>query len=115
MDHQDFKPVILRGKPKPGIPSRTIVARGNKPDLHKMKIENEQDSFVIKKVPISLCKEIVAARVTKKLSQKDVATRLNIQLKDYNSIESGKAIYDQKAKETIQKVQRLFGVKFVNK
>ena len=46
MDHQDFREIIIRGKPKQ-ISNKKIVSRGNNIDLHKIKIENEQENFKI--------------------------------------------------------------------
>jgi ribosome-binding protein aMBF1 (putative translation factor) len=49
------------------------------------------------------------------MTQKEMAIKLNIQLNIYNDIESGKAIYNQQTKEIIQKIQRLFAIKFEHK
>ena len=44
-----------------------------------------------------------------------MAVKLNIQINIYNDIESGKAIYNQQTKDIIQKIQRLFSIKFEHK
>ena len=113
MEHQDFTTVNI-GKPKISLP-KIIMPRKYNLDLHKIKIENENESFKISKIPTKLCHEIISARNSKKLTQKNIANQLNIQLNIYNEIENGKAIYDHKTKEIIQKIQRLFSVKFENK
>lgn len=116
MDNQDTRNFIIKGKPKPlSSIVKNIVPKGNNADLHKLKIENEQENFVIKKVPKALGKEIAEARNVKKFSQKDMAVKLNVLKNIYVDIESGKAIYDQKTKEIIQKIQKLLGTKFNHK
>ena len=116
MDNQDTRNFIIKGKPKPlSSIVKNIVPKGQNADLHKLKIENEQENFVIKKVPKALGKEIAEARNVKKFSQKDMAVKLNVLKNIYVDIESGKAIYDQKTKEIIQKIQKLLGTKFNHK
>jgi putative transcription factor len=116
MDNQDTRNFIIKGKSKLlSSNPKNIIPKGQQVDLHKMKIENEQDSFVIKKIPKSLCKEIAEARNMKKISQKDMAIKINVQKNSYIDIESGRAIYDQKTKEIIQKIQKILGIKFNHK
>ena len=114
MDHQDFREIIIRGKPKQ-INNKKIVSRGNNVDLHKIKIENEQDNFKILTIPIGLCKEIAQARNLKKLTQKELAQKLGIQSNIYNTIENGKATYDGKTKQLVNKIQNILGTKFSKK
>ena len=112
MDHQDHVPVNI-GNPKLKLRNqpKKIVSKNNI-DLHKIKIENEQENFEIKKIPKSLCSQIINARVSKKLSQKDISVKLNLQQSIYSEIESGKAKYDPTTKQRVQKIQKLLGVKF---
>ena len=113
LEHQDFK-IITLGKNNKNV-SKTILPRNNHVDLHKIKVENESENFQILKIPAKLVREIIDARNIKKLSQKDMAIKLNIQRNIYNDIENGKSIYNQQTKENIQKIQRIVGVKFQNK
>lgn len=114
MDHQDFREIIIRGKQKK-IEGKKIVSRGNNVDLHKIKIENEQDNFKILTIPIGLCKEIAQARNLKKLTQKELAQKLGIQSTIYNTLENGKATYDGKTKQLVNKIQNILGTKFSKK
>jgi putative transcription factor len=113
LDHQDFK-IITFSKNTKNL-QKNIIPRNNNVDLHKIKIENETENFKIQKIPNKLVREIIDARNIKKITQKEMAVKLNIQLNIYNDIESGKAIYNQQTKEIIQKIQRLFSIKFENK
>ena len=112
-EHQDFK-VIRLTKNNKNLP-KNILPRNNQIDLHKIKIENESENFQIPKIPNKLVREIIDARNIKKFTQKEMAIKLNIQSNIYNDIENGKAIYNQQTKEIIQKIQRLFNIKFQNK
>lgn len=113
MEHQDFNTIIIGKSRQKNIQGpKTILPRNQQTDLHKIKIENESETFQIPKIPPKLCQEIVKARVAKQWKQKDMAHRLNVQVSYYNEIESGKANYDSKNKEFIQKIQRLLGIKF---
>ena len=114
MDHQDFKEIIIRGKSK-SLSEKKIIPRGNNVDLHKIKIENEQENFKITTIPMSLCKEIAQARNLKKLTQKELAQKLGIQSNIYNTIENGKATYDGKTKQLVNKIQNILGTKFSKK
>jgi len=112
-EHQDFK-VITLTKNNKNLP-KNILPKNNQIDLHKIKIENESENFQIPKIPNKLVREIIDARNIKKFTQKEMAIKLNIQFNIYNDIESGKAIYNQQTKEIIQKIQKLFSIKFQNK
>ena len=94
---------------------KNILQVNNNVDLHKIKIENETENFKIQKIPNKLVREIIDVRNIKKITQKEMAVKLNIQINIYNDIESGKAIYNQQTKDIIQKIQRLFSIKFENK
>ena len=113
MDHQDHT-IVNIGNPnlqKKHHQGKQIVKKTNV-DLHKIKIENEQENFEIKKIPKSLSQQIINTRVVKKFNQQDMAVKLNIQKARYVELENGKATYDPSTKQVIQKIQKLFGVVF---
>ena len=62
-----------------------------------------------------MSKEIIDTRIKLKLTQKDVANKLNIQLNLYTELENGKAIYSGSTKQLINKLERILSVKFENK
>ena len=113
LDHQDFK-IITLSKNSKNV-QKNILSINNNIDLQKNKIENETENFKIQKIPNKLVREIIDVRNIKKITQKEMAVKLNIQINIYNDIESGKAIYNQQTKEIIQKIQRLFSIKFEHK
>ena len=110
MDHQDHTVVVIHGKKKP-IEKKEIKPRKNV-DLHALKIENEQENFKITTIPKKICTQIAQARNLKKITQKEMAQKLGIQSNIYVTLENGKAIYDGKTKQLVNKLQNILGTKF---
>ena len=110
MEHQDYKEVDIGNKNLKKPLEKNIVYK-NSVDLHRIKIENEQENFTILKIPKEISKEISEARNLKKITQKDMANRLNISKDIINNIENGKANYDPSTKENINKIQKFLGIK----
>ena len=113
LEHQDFK-IITLSKNSKNI-QKNDLSRNNNINLQKIKIENETENFKVQKIPNKLVREIIDVRNIKKITQKEMAVKLNIQIHIYNDIENGKAIYNQQTKDIIQKIQRLFSIKFEHK
>jgi len=111
MDHQDYNVVILHGKKKPVL-NKEIKPKNNL-DLHALKIENEQENFTITTIPRKLCMQITQARNLKKITQKEMAQKIGIQSNIYVTLENGKATYDGRTKELVNKIQKVLGTKFV--
>ena len=114
MQHQDLEVIDIGNKNLKKTNKKNTVQINNH-DLHRIKIENEQENFDIKKIPKELSKEISEFRNSKKITQKDLALRLNVNKDLINNIENGKATYDPKTKDLINKIQKIFGIKFKNK
>lgn len=114
MQHQDFKEITI-GRPSSKSQGPKKIVPKNHTDQRAIKIENETENFQIKTIPNELCKEITLARTSKKLTQKDLANRLNIQQNVYISIENGKALYDPATKKIIQSIERQLSIKFTKK
>ena len=112
--HQDLR-VIVIGNPKKKTNIENNIISRNNVDLHAIKVENEKDNFQIKYIPKKLAQEITQTRNLKKITQKELAIRLNVQKDVIHSIENGKAIYNGKTKELINKIQNICGIKFKNK
>jgi ribosome-binding protein aMBF1 (putative translation factor) len=114
-DHQDWSPVVI-GKTKGDNVKKdtarkqvisTTSSATNKP---AWKIEQQVDSDVgkpIKYVSKEDSNKIIKARVTLKLSQKDLAQRLNMQVKEIHEVESGKAVEN---KAILSKIKRFLKI-----
>ncbi len=112
MNHQDLKVInIGNGKKKP---INNHIQPKNNVDLRAIKLENDTENFENPRIPKALSQEIMNARNAKKINQKDMAIRINVQRNFYNDIENGKALYDGRTKEVVNKIQKNLGVKFEN-
>ena len=122
-EHQDWQTVTLKGKNvKPKIPpTKTQVRRpaATNPNSNPLtsqsstrKLEEETEIVKHEHVPRSISQQLVAARVASKLSQRELATRLNIQVSTLASIENGQAIYNTPTKLIINRIKNSLHVTF---
>jgi putative transcription factor len=116
MIHQDLTTITI-GNPNKKQTAKKIIERKGDTSINDQlrNIENNPDITVIPKIPTQLSRELTLARNAKKMTQKDLANRLNIQQSVYNDIESGKALYSNENKQLINKIERLLGIKLLNK
>jgi ribosome-binding protein aMBF1 (putative translation factor) len=118
MDHQDFHAInIGSAANKNKIPVEKDIVKKASNDLsaHHRKIENTDDVLKIPKVSSALRTEIMQFRTNKKKTQKDIADEMRLQLKVYQDIENGKALYDVSTKKLINQIENKYKVKFLNK
>lgn len=117
-DCQDWKPVVLHKKPEP--PKKGVFApgtyitvatgrNGQRRDYDprkQAKIANETESFKIKRIDRATANQIQQARQAKKLTQKELAQKMNVPLTVVSQYEIGTAVYDgamlQKFKKFLQ-------------
>ena len=79
-------------------------------DATQKKLANATDVDCIEKMPRNIIIQLIAGRVSKKLSQKDLANQLNIPIKTIQDIES----YKHKKDMTLaQKIARKLGIQLV--
>lgn len=103
--HQDWEPVVFR-KPK------RVVQVVNRDPLAEQrnamrKIENEEKKFA--KLDMAMRQALTQARVAHKLSQTDLAKRINMRPQIIQELESGKTIPDSE-KSVLNKLQRVLNV-----
>ena len=111
MEHQDHT-IINIGHGRNKNPPKKLPIQKNPEIAHAHKIENQEDNFKLDKIPKKICTQIISLRNSQKLTQKDMATRINVQKNIYIELENGKAKYDPQTKQIIQKIQKTFGTKF---
>lgn len=118
MEFQDWNVVTFdkRSQKQPAASvksSQLAVTKPRKTSLNENKIfrndnikniENEEDTFVIKKVSLSVAKKIAQARCEKKLTQKELAFKLSLPLKTINDYESSKAVPNDMILSKIEKI-----------
>jgi putative transcription factor len=116
MSHQDWTTVTLKNPTKQKVEKNIVSKKGDTSIIDQQrKIENDTQNFSIEKIPSLLSKEITSARVHLKLTQKDVAIKLNTQLNVYTELENGKAVYSNETKQLINKLERVLNIKLENK
>ena len=121
MDHQDWTPVVLRNAKQVAAKAaretvdrdKTHAARSSLRKLEgDIKVSGSEEAPAAAKLPrlgAVMRQTMIQARVALKLSQADLAKRLNMQPKIINELESGKVIAENE-KAILQKVQRVLGV-----
>jgi ribosome-binding protein aMBF1 (putative translation factor) len=116
MFHQDWTTIQLKNPDKQKFQKEIVQKKGDTSVQDQLKkIENDNENFSIKLIPKTLSNEIITIRNRLKLTQKDVSNKLNIQLNIYTELENGKALYNNQTKQNIQKLEKIFGIKFENK
>jgi ribosome-binding protein aMBF1 (putative translation factor) len=106
LDHQDWKQVIINTQNKSKqTNSKTNVKKLDSNTQKLMKIEKKANNDELKHEKISnkLRTQIIQARNSKNLTQKQLANSINMPLQKISDIESGKAIYNAK---DINKIKR---------
>ena len=70
------------------------------------KIENEEDTFIVPKVSLSMGKKIAQLRCEKKLTQKELAFQLSLNVKIIQDYENSKAVVNS---NIINKIEKILG------
>jgi len=109
MEHQDWKPVVFTKDYKKEYTPQQIkeYEEKQKAKLEQKKAE-ENEIKVPPKVDFELKKALMQARVSKKMSQKELANRLNVPVNTIAGYENGKIIPNN---AFIVKMERILGVK----
>eukprot|EP00766_Chilomastix_caulleryi_P005051 gnl/Chilomastix_caulleri/645.p1 GENE.gnl/Chilomastix_caulleri/645~~gnl/Chilomastix_caulleri/645.p1 ORF type:complete len:133 (+),score=42.74 gnl/Chilomastix_caulleri/645:65-463(+) len=118
-DFQDWHPVVISKsaknpdvveKKKKEQEERTKERKeAPKPrDFSAKKIEEDQDTFVVERVPQNLKMAIQQARVAKGWTQKEFAMKVSVQLTVINSYENGTAIPNN---QLIARMEKILGTK----
>lgn len=88
MEHQDWTTKILNSKKSPN--QGGDKKQYTKTKEQKMEESEEEGKLSHKKMDLDFGKSLQKYRLSQGLTQKDIAQKLNIPLKDINEIESGK-------------------------
>ncbi len=77
------------------------------------RIDNETEDFHVQRVDVSVGKAIASGRMEKKLTQKELATKINEKPQIVNEYESGKAVNPNQ--QILAKMERVLGIKLRGK
>lgn len=114
MDHQDWKPVILRKNNTKHVKKKETVLSNKKSNsnmlnnnlnLKKLDVDDVKPPEHVSK---SIGKEIQQARCAIKMTQQDLANKLCVKKNIINDLESGKMLNN---KVFIRKVKNILGIK----
>ena len=84
---------------------KTQSLNSNKIDIPNIKkIEKEEDTFIIKTVSLNVSKRIAQKRCEQKLTQKELAFKLNLPEKIIKDYEAGKAVPNHVILNKIEKI-----------
>ena len=104
MSHQDWTHVVFK---KPVKQTTTIVPKTSSPQSGTK--TNENDEVVsIKKVTVKMSQLVVQARITKKLTQVQLANACCLDSKIINEIERGGCVYNA---DQINKISKILNIK----
>ena len=109
LDHQDWKPVIVRtkqSKEEEKKKSSKKLSEAQQKDIKLLK-QVEEDNLKHKKVPPEIRKLIQQKRGDLKWTQKDLAQKCNFQVTIINDIETGKANYNPQHITKIKRILKL--------
>jgi len=116
MDHQDWKPVVWAKKPdkKKNVKKGSVaVANTNKNFQGQGTGKKIKDDDEIKRIPtvgMAIGKQIAQARNAQKMTQKELANKMNITTQIIQQNECGKA---PKNNGLLARFERALGTKFV--
>lgn len=104
---QDWTPVVLNTT---GVKKRQInketeknISKQSAADANAKKVDQATEAGQITLLPRDISIQLVAGRVAKKMSQKELATQLNIPVKTIQDIESHKYKRDMQLAQRIAK------------
>ncbi len=106
LDHQDWNTIIIK---KHNKDNKVKVTKEKHKDSERNKIRNsienkaDNDELKHKKVTLKISSIFIKRRNELKLTQKELAQKINLPVTIINDIESGKSIYNH---QHIQKIKR---------
>ena len=109
LDHQDWKPVIVKtkkSKEEDKKKSCKKLSEAQQKDIKLLK-QVEEDNLKHKKVPPEIRKLIQGRRGELKWTQKELAQKCNFQVTIINDIETGKANYNPQHITKIKRILKL--------
>lgn len=124
-EHQDWETVVFKKRPQKfgntekdintarrenraiDVINKNVIKATDNASINKRKLDQETEDFHHKLVPNDIAKSIEKARIENKLTQEALAHALNMQVKDINEIEKGKAIYNGQVLAKIKKYLHL--------
>ena len=105
MDHQDWDTFIINNKSKSKVNEGGSQKEFVKSKEHKFEEQIEEGKMSHKRMDVTYGKELQKKRLSRGMTQKDLANKINVPFKLINDIESGKAKHNG---PVMNKLNRLF-------
>jgi len=105
MDHQDWDTFIINNKSKSKVNEDGSKKEFVKSKEHKFEEQIEEGKMSHKRMDAAYGKELQKKRLSRGMTQKDLANKINVPFKLINDIESGKAKHNG---PVMNKLNRLF-------
>ena len=107
LDHQDWKTIIIK-KPKENVKNNKRKVNNDSQKKFAVEKKSDEGDLSQKKITLELRQSIMKGRSAKSLTQKQLATSINLPLQVISDIESGKALYNP---QHINKIKRFLKLK----
>jgi ribosome-binding protein aMBF1 (putative translation factor) len=108
MQGQDWNQVVFhKNKPRPNVDRPSTMSEATGKPVWKVEKAIENGENPIKYVSNDDAKKIIQGRVAAKLTQKQLAMKVNMQEKDIKEIESSKAVEN---KQVLSRIFRVLGI-----
>jgi putative transcription factor len=110
MSHQDWTPVVFKKKSKDekDKPSNSTPSTSSLSNIGIYKAASDDDMKKTKYVSKNTSQAIMNARSEKKMTQKELAQKCNMDISIINEIERGACVYNA---SHVNKIQSVLGVK----
>lgn len=92
INNQDWTQVVFKKNTQQKLEKQKIKHNPINDKINKL--DNDNEIYKTKKIPNDFKTKMQQARINKKLTQKQLATKLNISLNIIQNFENGKANYD---------------------
>jgi len=112
MEHQDLRVITIGSKVKKNtnlkreIVKKNVSNSNNIYNVNAAKLENS-DEIQIKYVDKTVVKNIIQARTLQKISQQDLANKLNVRKNVITELESGKMLKNNQFVSKVKKILRI--------
>ena len=107
LDHQDWKTIIIK-KPKENVKNNKRKVNNDSQKKFAVEKKGDEGDLSQKKITLELRQSIMKGRSVKSLTQKQLASSINLPVQVISDIESGKALYNP---QHISKIKRFLKLK----
>jgi putative transcription factor len=107
LDHQDWKTIIVK-KPKENVKNNKRKVNNDSQKKFAVEKKGDEGDLSQKKITLELRQSIMKGRSVKSLTQKQLASSINLPVQVISDIESGKALYNP---QHISKIKRFLKLK----